>query len=387
MSEQGTHDNQPIAGGDTTRAVQAGPPRLERFFKALTKLGASDLHLKPGAVPHVRTKTVIVPTQSDELSSDDIWAMCRELLSQAQQEYFVQHGNIDVAYEIEGGDRFRMNIFRQRGHVAAAVRRVTRKIPDFQNLNLPPIVQRISEEHQGLVLLSGPTGSGKSTTIASMLEYINKTRPCHIVTIEDPIEYLYESKKALVSQREIGIDVGGFDEALKALMREDPDVVLIGEMRDRETFHAALQASETGHLVFGTVHASGAPQTIGRILELFPTEARESVRQSMSFNLRAIMCQKLLPSIKSGLERVPAVEIMLGNAIIRQMINEGRDAELGDAIRSHERDGMQSFTAALYQLIESEFIDPKVGYDAAPNVDELKMLLKGISASRAGLRR
>jgi twitching motility protein PilT len=245
----------------------------------------------------------------------------------------------------------------------------------------------LAQEHQGLILLSGPTGSGKSTTIAAMIEHINQTRACHVVTIEDPIEYLYEDKKAVVNQREIGIDTQNFDSALKYLMREDPDVVLIGEMRDRETFSAALQASETGHLVLGTVHASSAPQTITRLLDLFPQESRELIRQSLGFNLKAVVCQRLLQSIAQGIQRIPAVEIMIMNPSVRQLLQEGRDAELADVIRAHEREGMQSFTSSLRTLIEKEMIDPKVAYDAAPNVDELKMLLKGISAGRAGLMR
>ena len=218
-----------------------------------------------------------------------------------------------------------------------------------------------------------------------MLEYINRTRPCHIVTIEDPIEYIYEDKKALVSQREIGLDVETFAAALKYLMREDPDVVLIGEMRDPDTFRAALQASETGHLVFGTVHASSAPQTIERVLALFPSQERELVRQSLSFSLRAIVCQRLLPSIHEELDHVPAVEILLTNPGVRQLIEEGREMELADVIRAHEREGMQSFTMSLLALIEKDFVDPRIAYEVAPNVDELKMLMKGISASHGGL--
>ncbi|HAU37288.1 MAG TPA: hypothetical protein DCX07_06175 [Phycisphaerales bacterium] len=237
----------------------------------------------------------------------------------------------------------------------------------------------------GMVLVTGPTGSGKSTTLASMIDLINSERQEHIMTIEDPIEYLYDDKKALINQREIGIDVESFESALKYLMREDPDVVLIGEMRDRETFQAALQASETGHLVFGTVHASTAAQTIGRVLDLFDPGSRDLVRQSLAFNLRAIICQKLLPAIREGVDRVPAVEILRSTPSVRQLLEERRDPELSDLIRASERDGMQSFTTSLLQLIESDFVDPKVAYEAAPNVDELKMLLKGISASRPGL--
>jgi twitching motility protein PilT len=328
---------------------------------------------------------VLRPTDSQLLSSEDIHLMALELMDERQREFFDKHGSLDLAYELPKGDRFRVNVYRQRGTVSIAVRRVTRNIPDIEELNLPKITKQVAEEHQGLILLAGPTGCGKSTTIAAMLEHINKTRRCHIVTIEDPIEYIYDDKKALVNQREIGIDVESFEAALRYLMREDPDVVLIGEMRDRETFQAALQASETGHLVFGTIHASGAAQTIGRILDLFPPDSRDLIRQTLAFNMRAIICQMLLPSVAKDVDRVPAVEILLTIPSVRQLIQERRDSELPDLIRAHERQGMQSFTRSLYELIEKDLVEPRVAYEAAPNVDELKMLLKGITTSQAGL--
>jgi twitching motility protein PilT len=360
-------------------------PKLEPYFRALIKAGGSDLHFKAGSPPHIRVNAVLHATESDELSSEQIEQMAYELMTDEQRAFFQEHGSLDIAHELEGSDRFRLNVYRQRGTVSIAVRRVTREIPDFETLHLPPVLEQVSRQQQGLVLLAGPTGCGKSTTIASMLEYINKRRPCHVVTVEDPIEYIYDDKKAVISQREIGIDVESFESALKYLMREDPDVVLIGEMRDRETFQAALQATETGHLVFGTVHASGAAQTIGRILDLFPSDSRDLIRQSLAFNLQAVICQKLLPSVMEGLDRVPAVEILLTNPSTRQLILEGRDGELPDLIRAHERDGMQSFTMSLLHLIEKDYLDPKVAYEAAPNVDELKMLMKGITAAHAGL--
>jgi twitching motility protein PilT len=368
-------DHQPIADSP---AANGNTPKLEKYFRALSKAEGSDLHLKADRPPHLRRATKLQPSVGEPLSNQEILEMAEELLTPEQSEFFHDHGNVDVAYEIEGGDRFRVNIFRQRGRVSLAARRVTRNIPDFESLNLPPVMSRIAEEHQGLVLLSGPTGSGKSTTIASMLQYLNERRQCHIVTIEDPIEYLFTDGKSLVSQREVGIDVDDFAQGLKYLLREDPDVVLIGEMRDHETFTAALQASETGHLVFGTVHASSAPQTIGRILDLFPVDSRPRIRQSLAFNLRAIVCQKLLPSIDKEKGRVPAVDVMLTNPSVRQYIMEERDPELPELIRDHEVDGMITFTKSLFHLIEEELIEPKVGFDAAPNVDELKMLMKGI---------
>jgi twitching motility protein PilT len=378
-------ERQPIDEHTQPVVSERKPPKIQRFFDAMQKLGASDLHLKADAVPHFRTDSILRRSNQEPQSNEQIVEMAMELLTDKQQAYFLEHGSIDIAYEIPGSDRFRINIFRQRGDVSLAARRVTRDIPNFEDLHLPEAVGKIASQHQGLVLLSGPTGSGKSTTIAAMLEHINATRPCHVVTIEDPIEYLYEDKKALINQREIGIDVESFEAGLKYLMREDPDVVLIGEMRDRETFEAALQASETGHLVFGTVHASSAPQTVERLLTLFPTEARELIRQSLAFNLRAILCQRLLPSIAEGVGRVPAVEILMSNPSVRSLLEDGRDAEMMDVIRSNERDGMQTFTTSLLNLIESEFIDPKIAYEVAPNVDELKMRLKGISAGHSGL--
>ncbi len=380
-----TPNRQPIDESDEV-PVRSGKktPKLEKYFRAMIKADASDLHLKADNPPYIRVRSKIRSTQNETLSAEEIFAMADELMNEKQRSFFHEHGNIDVAHELKNSDRFRINIFRQRGTVAIAARRVSRSIPNFENLHLPAAVGPISELHQGLILISGATGSGKSTTIASMIEHINQTRACHVVTIEDPIEYLFVNKKALISQREIGIDVEQFDMALKYLMREDPDVVLIGEMRDRETFAAALQASETGHLVFGTVHASNAPQTIGRILDLVGSENRNLIRQSLAFNLQAIICQKLLPSIAEEIDRVPAVEILTINPTVQQFIEESREIELADVIRSQEGQGMQSFTQSLLELIDNELVDPRVAFEVAPNPDELKMLMRGISSGRSG---
>ena len=364
---------------------RAKEPRLNKLFRFLVKQEASDLHLKAGAPPHIRIRGDMRATTSPPLTAAEIEEMALEMLSTKQTTHLEEHGSIDVAYELEGSDRFRINIYRQRGQLSLAARRVTRNIPDFTKLNLPPVLSQIADAEQGLVLLAGITGSGKSTTIASMLEYINQRRACHIVTVEDPIEYLYVDKKALINQREIGIDVESFESALKYLMREDPDVVLIGEMRDHETFQAALQASETGHLVFGTVHASTAGQTISRILDLFPEASRDLVRQSLAYNLRAIVCQKLLPCLDENVDRIPSVEIMLASPMVRQLIEEGRDSELIDVIKGSEQEGMQDFTKSLLDLIERDLIDPRVAYAVAPNADELKMRMKGINSGHSGL--
>ena len=375
---------QPIDGHGQRGQRHGKQPRLYAYFRAMSKQEASDLHLKAGAVPHIRLHARIAPAKGEPLSGEEIAKMVREILTDRQWAYLEETGSIDVAEELAGGDRFRINIFRQRGEWSIAVRRVPRMIKSFEELNLPATIRRIAEFHAGLVLVSGITGAGKSTTIAAMLEHINRTRPCHIVTVEDPIEFIYADKKALISQREVGIDVPTFESALKYLMREDPDVVLIGEMRDRETFQAALQAAETGHLVFGTVHASGAATTVARILDLFPQASRDLARQSLAFNLKAIISQVLLPCIAPGIDRVPAVEILLVNPAARQMIHEGQDAELNDVIRSGRHEGMQDFTSSLLELIERDYVDPKVAYEVAPNPEELKMRMKGISSSQAG---
>jgi twitching motility protein PilT len=362
-------------------------PKLEQYFEALTKQDASDLHLKAGQPPHVRKSSKLMPASGPPMTSEAILEMAQEIFTPEQAEKFERHGSIDLAFEIEGGDRFRVNVFLQRGRASLAARRVTRNIPDFEQLHLPDTMSKIANVHQGLVLLSGPTGSGKSTTIASMLQYINRSRACHIVTIEDPIEYLFEDEKSLINQREIGVDVENFPDALKYLMRQDPDVVLIGEMRDPATFTAALQAAETGHLVFGTVHASSSSQTIGRIMDLFTPDSRERARNSLALNLQAIVCQRLLPSIADDIDRVPTVDILLANPIVRKLLMEGRDAELPDVIRAHENDGMLSFTESLHQLVEAELVEPKVAIAAAPNPDELRMRMKGIKTSQGGIIR
>lgn len=366
-------------------AQKRSTPKIEQFFRAMMKTGASDLHIKPHSPPHIRINTVIRATKSAPLEAEQIAELAEELMDEEQKNFFLKNGNIDVAYEIEGEDRFRINIFRQRGNVSLAVRRVTRDIPTLESMHLPPIITKIAEAHQGLILLAGPTGCGKSTTIATMIEHINQTRRCHIVTIEDPIEFLYEDKKALVSQREIGIDVPDFETALKYLMREDPDVVLIGELRDKETFQAALQAAETGHLVFGTVHAANASQTVTRILQLFEPESRAIFRQSLAANLRAIVCQMLLPCLVEEIDRIPTVEILLSTPTVRQLFEDSRDVDLPEVIAAGKSEGMQTFTQSLHDLIENEYVDPNVAYSVAPNVEELKMALRGISSGRSGL--
>jgi len=358
---------------------------INRLFRACIKLGASDVHLKADSPPRFRLKGEVRKAQEAPLSTCDIEQMIFEVITEQQKKYFFDNGALDFAHQVPDSDRFRVNVFRQRGLTSVAARRVVSDIADFDDLHLPPVLKEISKFHQGLILLAGITGSGKSTTIAAMMNYVNRTRACHIVTVEDPIEYIFTDDKAFINQREIGIDVQDFHAALKYLMRQDPDVVLVGEMRDRETFEAAMHASETGHLVFGTIHASSASQTITRILDLFPEEARSLIRQSLVFNLKSVICQKLLPGINPERPRVPCCEIMITNAAIRKLIAEGRDFEITTVLKNSLQEGMQDFNEALYHLLKEEYIDMKTALEVASNPEELKMRMKGIRAGGAAI--
>ncbi len=362
-----------------------GPAKLDRFFWAMSRHDASDMHMKADAPVKFRLQGLIRNADASPLSNEDIEAMVFEIMDERQIEIYRQKGSIDLAYQLNGGDRYRINVFRQRGRTSLAARRVPKEILTFKQLNLPESLGELARLHQGLILLSGITGSGKSTAIAAILEEINRTRACHIMTIEDPIEFLFEDKKAFISQREIGLDVVDFHEALKCLMREDPDVVLIGELRDQETYSVALAAAETGHLVFGTIHSSSAANTISRIIELFPEDTRALIRSSLVFNLQAIIGLKLLPGLQPEIPRIPCCEVMICNSTVRKLIAEGRDSEIPVVIRNSAHEGMMDFTDSLRTLVDKELISTKTAYAAAPNPDELKMRIKGISVTGGGI--
>ncbi|OQA01477.1 MAG: Twitching mobility protein [Planctomycetes bacterium ADurb.Bin412] len=361
------------------------PKTIDKYFNAAIKMQASDLHLKGEELPRLRVKGQLRQTTGEGIPEAALQEMIFDILSPEQRDFFLNHGALDFAYDFGATDRFRVNIYRQRGKIALAARRVTSIIPPFESLNLPAVVEKIAEYHQGLVLVTGVTGCGKSTTIASMLNHINQIRSCHILTVEDPIEFVYQDDKALISQREVGIDVPDFDDALRSLMREDPDVILIGEMRDFTTLRAGLKAAETGHLVFATLHSTDAYQTITRILDLTPQEERHMIRQALVGNLRAVLSQRLLPTIRSDVPRVPAVEILLVNASARKLIAEGREVDLPTVIKSSYGDGMVDFNESLRILVDTEFIDLKTAYAYTNNPDELKMVLKGIRTGSSGI--
>lgn len=360
-------------------------PLINKYLRAAIKTKASDLHLKAGQTPKLRIAGDLRSTAGEPLSAQQVEQMIMEILTSQQKQRLTEHGTLDFAYEYDSENRFRINVFRQRGHLSLAARRVVSTIPTFEQLHLPSNVAKIADSQEGLVLVVGPTGCGKTTTIAVMLDHIAKARACHIITIEDPIEYLYKDGKAIISQREIGIDVPSYEEALVYLMRQDPDVVLVGEMRDAQTVTACMRAAETGHLVFGTLHSANAAQAIHRILDLFPPSERDLVRQALAISIKAVISQVLIPSIKEGIGRVPAVEVLLSNPTVRKLISEGREADLPSVIRSCQREGMQDLTDHLCELVKAGIIDPKEAYKYAPNQDELRMALKGIRTVAEGI--
>jgi twitching motility protein PilT len=296
----------------------------------------------------------LVPMTDEKLKPQQTHAMAKEMLPENFKDRFTSIGSLDFSYSIPGVARFRVNVFHQRGTVSIVMRAVNFEVPSFEELFLPPVLADIAANDRGLVLVTGVTGSGKSTTLASMIEYINQRRNLHIVTIEDPIEYLYTDKSCIINQQELGLDTPSFDDALRRVLRQDPDVILIGEMRDKDTILSAVKAAETGHLVFSTLHTADAVQTVDRILKYFPPDEQDLIRMQLSLNLRAVISQRLLRRAE-GSGRVPGVEVMVGTPIINKLILQGKTSELRQAIRNREA-GMQSFLQSLVDLVVNEVV-------------------------------
>ncbi len=354
-------------------------PEMENLLRLTAKFNASDLHMKSDAPPYLRISGAIRTLDMPPLSHEKTQGLLFSILSPKQRETLLKEGDVDMAYSVPEVGRFRVNIFRERGKWAAAIRRVNTNIPSFQELNLPAeTMKKIASLTRGLVIVSGVTGSGKSTKLAAIIDYINSTRRCHIVTIEDPIEYLHEDKKAFINQREVGIDVESFSTALKYVVRQDPDVILIGELRDEESVEAGIAAAETGHLVLATLHSSTCAQTFSRLLEFFPAGRQDQIRQGLQFNLKAIISQRLLPCKKEGVKLVPAVEILIVTPIVRKLISEKEDEKITDVIRAGKEQGMQDFTYSLYDLVKRGFLEEEVALAHAPNPEALRMMLSGI---------
>lgn len=361
---------------------------VNKVFRQLIKHKGSDLHMQVGKPPILRVKGTLRELQMEPITQEKMQQLFDPMMDDRLKRIFQEEGGCDFSHvvEYEGENwRFRVNLFIQLGKPGMVSRKIERSIPNFEGLYLPPVMEELCKYDQGMVLLAGVTGSGKSTTIASMLDWVNHNYRKHILTIEDPIEFVYTQDKCLINQREVGIDVHDFEIAMKHAVRQDPDIMLVGELRDRETFETAIHAAETGHLVFGTIHASNAPSCIGRILDLFPNDMHKAIRSSMAFNMRAIIAQKLLPTIVDTPSRVPIVEIMRFNPTVRKLILEEEDEKLAAAIRIGKDEGMQVFNESLYGFIDSELISRASAFEVSPNVEELKMKLKGIDVTGAAI--
>lgn len=359
---------------------------MEQLLVSMSQFEASDLHLKVGYPPYYRIAGALRKTHMPALPSREyVEQMLSPYVPEARREDFLADGALDFSAKGKTGDRYRVNMFRSMGEVAASIRRVVSDIPSFDDLNLPPIYKKtIEKTHDGLVLVSGVTGSGKSSTLAAMIQYVNEHRGLHIITVEDPIEFLFKRKKSIVSQREIGIDVPDFAQALRHVVRQDPDCILIGELRDRETMTAALQAAETGHLVFCSLHVSDAQHTFARILEFFPRNEHDFIRSSLANSLRAIFCQRLVPGIAEG-SRFPATEVLIANSTVRDKIVREEDEDIRAVIAQSESEGMRSFTTSLCELIESEKVYYDQAMEFAPNREALASAVKGIKTTSQGL--
>ncbi len=364
---------------DLGTAPGEGRRIFEKMLKGTIKFNASDLIIKVDLPPRIRVRGALRSLQMDKCSSSLMFQLAKDILDEDQYQHFHHHGQIDFAYDYDDDNRFRINLFMARGKPSLAARLITSNILPFDKLYLPDQLGEVALSAQGLIMFAGVTGSGKSTSIASMINYINERKRIHIVTIEDPIEYIFKDKKATINQREVGIDCLSFNEALRALVRENPDVVLIGEMRDHETFEAAIRAAETGHLVFGTIHASSAWQTFGRIYDLFQENERAQIRKLLAYNLQAIIYQKLLPTLHEDIDRIPGLEILLNTPIVQKYILEAREGELLDIIKKSHEEGMIDFNSSLAKLINEEYIHQSVGMESTPKPEELMMILKGFS--------
>lgn len=353
---------------------------IHRLLAGMKEHDASDLHIKVGIPPTYRVNAVLRGLNSDPLTAEEADHLLDPIVPERLRPKFEAQGDLDFATYNEDGDRFRVNMFMSGGHINAAIRRVKAEIPTYDQLHLPPVYDKIVERtHEGLVLVVGVTGSGKSTTLAAMLEHINAVRAKNIITIEDPVEYRFEPKLSIVSQREIGIDVPSYSSALRFVVRQDPDVIFIGELRDHDTVLAAIQAAETGHLVFGSMHTADTMQSFSRILEFFQQEEHGFIRSALANTMKAICAQRLLPAIEGfRVGVVPATEVLLNSPVVKEKIREGDDEDLPAIINSSKEEGMRSYTMSLTELVEKEWVTKSTAMAYAPNQNALDSALKGV---------
>lgn len=350
---------------------------LNRILGRLVEVGGSDLHVKAGSAPRVRLNGVLRRVNSEvAISGEDIELLARTIMHERIWKRFESTFEADFAYSVSQLGRFRVNAFRQRGTISMIFRHVRPGTQTLSEIGLPDVVRRLAEEPRGIVLVTGPTGCGKTTTLAAMIDHLNNTRECHVVTIEDPIEVLHRDQLASISQREVGFDTDSFIVALRSALREDPDVILVGEMRDPETVETALTAAETGHLVLSTLHTGDSVETINRIIDFFPPSQQRQARLSLASSLRGTICQRLVPTI-DGTGRVPALEVMIVNGRIQQCIVEPvHTSDIADIIAEGDYYGMQTFAQSLTALLKEGKIDADAAIAAAPNAHDLRLMLQ-----------
>jgi twitching motility protein PilT len=351
------------------------------LLKLAVEAGASDLHLKVGSYPMMRVRGTLTPAIEDRrLEHEDIVAMAAAVLPTAHREKFKDNHEIDLAYSVAGLGRFRCNAFQQRGTFGMVFRVIPMRVSTIDELTLPPILKKIAAQERGLVLVTGTTGSGKSTTLAAMIDEINATRTAHVMTIEDPIEYLHRDNRSIVNQREIGVDTQSFSHALRSALRQDPDVILVGEMRDFETIETALLAAETGHLVLSTLHTIDATETINRIIAVFPPHQQKQVRIQLASVLKAVVSQRLIPNI-DGKGRAPAVEVLISTPFIRDCIMDKEKTHLihSAIAQGTSQYGMQTFDQSIFALYQTGLVSYEEALRWASNVDEFKLRVQGIS--------
>jgi twitching motility protein PilT len=359
---------------------------IEDLMEMLVKMGGSDLHLSAGLPPYFRVSGKLTPIGDEPLSEEQCNRLIFSMLNNTQRKNLEQDWELDCSYGVKGLARFRVNVYRDRGTYAAALRALSSKIPNFDQLGLPPVVREMTEKPRGLILVTGPTGSGKTTTLAAMIDLINRTRAEHILTIEDPIEFVYEPIKSLIHQRQLGEDTKSFSNALRAALREDPDIVLVGEMRDLETIHLAVTAAETGHLVMGTLHTSSAAQTVDRMIDVFPAEKQTQIRVQLSNSLVAVFSQTLVPKKNPKPHeygRCMAQEILVVTPAMSNLIREGKTAQIYSQIQTGGKFGMQTLEKALAELYLAGKISLEAAASKSSKPDELQRLI-GNTVSRVG---